>query len=68
MFATIEHIETEIPPTPISSALTVDDSALSQSEIQGVLSEISNFAYAYIECKEVTKEIQWYKEIEKLKR
>lgn len=31
------------------------DSALSQSEIQGVLSEISNFAYAYIECKEITK-------------
>ena len=53
--ATIEHIETEIPPTPISSVLIVDDSALSQSEIQGVLSEISNFTYAYIECKEITK-------------
>ncbi len=51
----IEHTETELPPTPISSVQTVDDSALSQSEIHGVLSEISNFAYAYIECKEITK-------------
>lgn len=53
--ATSEHIETEMPSASSSSVLTVDNSALSQSELQSILSEISNFTYSYIECKEIVK-------------